>query len=179
MRNYIRSTVSGGTYFFTVNLAERRNNDLLIRYIDILRKAVAETKRKHPFQIDGFVILPEHLRAIWTLPEGDSNYSTRWRLIKSTFSRNIPKTERISNSRQHKNERGIWQRRFWEHTIRDDKDFENHMNYLHYNPVKHGYVKSVVDWEFSTFHHWVKQGVYSADWGGDYVEPTLPCIGFD
>ncbi len=145
MRNYIRSRVSGGTYFFTVNLAERHNNDLLIRHIDILRQAVAYTKRRHPFNIDGFVVLPEHLHAIWTLPVNDANYSMRWRLIKSYFSRNIAKTEHISTSRRKQGERGIWQRRFWEHSIRDDKDFENHMDYLHYNPVKHGYVNSVAD----------------------------------
>ncbi len=179
MQNYIRSRASGGTYFFTVNLAERRNNDLLIRHIDVLRNAVAYTKRRHPFYIDGMVILPEHLHAIWTLPTNDDDYSMRWRLIKSYFSRHLPKTERISRSRQRHQERGIWQRRFWEHTIRDDKDFENHMNYLHYNPVKHGYVKSVADWEFSTFHHCVKQGIYPADWGENYVELDLSCIAFD
>ncbi len=179
MRNYIRSRVSGGTYFFTVNLAERRNNDLLIRHIDVLRNAVAYTKHRHPFHIDGMVILPEHLHAIWTLPTNDDDYSTRWRLIKSYFSRYLPKEERISKSRQRHQERGIWQRRFWEHTIRDDKDFENHMDYLHYNPVKHGYVESVADWEFSTFHHCVKQGIYPADWGENYVELDLPCMAFD
>ncbi len=125
------------------------------------------------------VILPEYLHTIWTLPTNDANYAMRWRLIKSYFSRHILKTEYISTSRQKRQERGIWQRRFWEHTIRDDKDFENHMDYLHYNPVKHGYVKSVADWEFSTFHHCVKQGIYSADWGNGCFEKDLPCANFD
>lgn len=91
------------------------------------------------------MILPEHLHTIWTLPENDNDYSTRWRLIKTYVSRHVPKTERISPNGQSRNERGIWQRRFWEHTIRNEKDFANHVDYIHYNPVKHGYVKSVTD----------------------------------
>ncbi|MBS9777319.1 MAG: transposase [Gammaproteobacteria bacterium] len=177
MSQYIRANVAGGTFFFTVNLAERKNNDLLIRYIDILRDAFRDTKNRHPFTIDAIVILPEHLHTIWTLPENDKNYSMRWRLIKTYFSRYLPKTERISFNRQRRNERGIWQRRFWEHAIRDEQDFANHVDYIHFNPVKHGYVKSAIDWQYSSFHRFVKLGVYNDDWGTTYVEPEAMNFG--
>lgn len=125
--------------------------------------------------VDGMVVLPDHIHAIWTLPKGDDDFSNRWRVFKATFTKQInPKLyEPISKSRYKKGERGIWQRQFWEHNIRDNKDFENHMDYLHYNPVKHGYVKSVVDWEFSTFHRLIKRGVYTKDWGADFIESNL------
>ena len=106
------------------------------------------------------------MHCIWQLPSDDDNFSVRWRLIKSYVSRGIESGENTSLSRQKRQERGIWQRRFWEHAIRSDDDFARHMDYIHYNPVKHGYVSRVKDWEFSTFHHCVKQGVYDADWSG-------------
>ncbi len=121
MRTYIRANVKGGVYFFTVNLAERNNNDLLIANIEILREAFRLTKQSYPFIIDACVILPEHLHCIWRLPEGDNGFSKRWRLIKTHFSKNIPANERISNSRKRKNERGIWLRCFWEYLIKDAK----------------------------------------------------------
>ncbi len=179
MSNYRRNFQCGATYFFTVNLLQRKNNDLLVRHIDLLRQSVARVKRRYPFDILGFVVLPEHLHAIWQMPHNDSNYSLRWRLIKSHFSKSLPKNEQLTISRQKRQERGIWQRRFWEHTIRDDKDLESHMDYLHYNPVKHGYVKSVADWEFSTFHYCVEKGIYRVDWGSDYVEVNLSCMKLD
>ena len=166
MPDYRRSQVPGGTYFFTVNLLERFPNDLLVSNIDILRAAVKKVKKKYPFQIDGWVVLPDHIHCIWTLPPDDNNYSTRWRLIKTYFVRKLPKTERRSFVRQKRGERGIWQRRYWEHQIRDDKDYSVHMDYLLYNPVKHGYVQRVTDWPFSTFSHLVKKGIYAADGGG-------------
>ena len=122
MTNYRRNFIAGGSFFFTVNLAERRLR-LLTEHIDELRKAFRETRRDHPFTIDAMVILPNHLHTIWTMPEGDANFATRWRLIKSAFSRSLPTGERISDSRVAKGERGIWQRRYWEHTIRDESDF--------------------------------------------------------
>ena len=134
---YRRANTAGGTYFFTVNLAER-DKTLLVDHIDDLRTAFKKVKTTHPFIIDAIVILPEHIHTIWTLPENDSDFSTRWRLIKSWFSKSLPKTERINVSRTGKLERGIWQRRFWEHQIRDENDFNRHMDYLYYNPVKHG-----------------------------------------
>jgi putative transposase len=167
MRTYIRTKAKGGTYFFTVNLAERQNNDLLIANIALLREAFRVTKHHHPFIIDACVILPEHLHCIWQLPEGDNDFSTRWRLIKAHFSKNITLNERISNSRKRKKERGIWQRRFWEHLIRDEQDYQNHVDYIHYNPVKHGYVQHTIDWRYSSFHLWLKRGAYPMHWATD------------
>jgi putative transposase len=158
--------VSGGRYFFTVNLAERRLR-LLTEHIGLLRSAVRETKARHPFAVEAIVVLPDHLHAIWALPEGDCDFASRWRLIKSAFSRALPQGERISNSRRSKGERGIWQRRYWEHTLRDDRDVARHMDYIHFNPVKHGHVAQVKDWPYSSFHRMVRLGVYPADWAGD------------
>ena len=165
MTNYRRYRIDGGTYFFTVNLAERQRS-LLTERIDTLREAFREVKNAHPFVIDAVVILPEHLHTIWTLPQGDNDFSLRWRQIKSAFSRAIEKDERISNSRLRKQERGVWQRRFWEHAIRDEEDFNRHIDYIHINPVKHGYVQRAVDWQFSSFHRYVKLGILPADWAG-------------
>ena len=164
MRTYLRHRVLGGIYFFTVNLAERKQNDLLIRHVEILREACRYVRLRHPFIIEAMVVLPEHLHCIWTLPEGDADFPMRWRLLKAYFSRHIPTGERISASRQHKGERGIWQRRLWEHWIRDDTDFQRHIDYIHYNPVKHGYVKKAADWPYSSFHRWRKAGFYPQDW---------------
>ena len=165
MTNYCRYRTDGGIYFFTVNLAERQRS-LLTERIDTLREAFREVKNAHPFVIDAVVILPEHLHTIWTLPQGDNDFSLRWRQIKSAFSRAIEKDERISNSRLRKQERGVWQRRFWEHAIRDEEDFNRHIDYIHINPVKHGYVQRAVDWQFSSFHRYVKLGILPADWAG-------------
>ena len=153
------------TYFFTVNLAER-NRTLLTERIDTLREAFCVVKDAHPFKIDAMVILPDHLHTIWTLPNGDHDFSQRWRQIKSAFSREIAKEERISQSRLRKQERGIWQRRFWEHVFRDEEDFNRHVDYIHINPVKHGYVKKVADWPYSSFHQYVRLGILPVDWAG-------------
>jgi putative transposase len=172
---YRRALVGGATYFFTVNLADRRCR-LLVEQIEQLRQAVREVKRAHPFEIVAWVILPEHIHAVWSLPPGDSDFSMRWNQIKGGFSLRIPKGERVSESRVDKRERGIWQRRFWEHMIRDDADLEKHVDYVHYNPVKHGYVGRVADWPFSSFHRFVRHGWLPADWGcsgnfdGDFGE---------
>src|SRR5918996_4056897 len=163
---YRRADVTGGTYFFTVNLAER-NRTLLVNHVDTLREVVRIVKAEHPFQIDAMVILPDHLHAVWTLPVGDWDYPTRWMLIKAGFSRRIPAGERRNKSRMTKGERGIWQRRYWEHVIRDERDYARHVDYVHYNPVKHGYVARVCEWAYSTFHRYVKSGVYPENWGGD------------
>ena len=164
MSNYRRNYVSGGSYFFTVNLLERKNS-LLVDHINELRKAIKQTQKQKTFVIEAWVVLPDHMHTIWTLPENDSDYSSRWREIKKSFSKSIPKNEYLSPTRVKRNERGIWQRRFWEHTIRDENDFQRHMDYIHYNPVKHGLVKTVKEWPHSTFHRCVKQGIYSEDWG--------------
>ncbi len=158
--NYRRVWVAGGTYFFTVNLLERKGNDLLVRHIDVLRAAVARVKIKYPFVIHGWVVLPDHLHCVIELPAGDLDFSVRWRLIKILFSKGLPPDEYRSAVRLHRKERGIWQRRYWEHLIRDQRDFEHHMDYVHFNPVKHGLVNNVHEWPFSTFHQLVRCGVY-------------------
>ena len=168
MTAYRRCRLPGGTFFFTLNLADRRKA-LLTKNIDRLRGAFREVLTAHPFEIRAIVVLPEHIHCLWELPPGDSDYSTRWRQIKSAFSRTLPPGERISASRARKGERGIWQRRFWEHTIRNDEGFATRFDYIHYNPVKHGYVKEVKDWPFSSFHRYVRLGVYPVDWAGEGV----------
>jgi REP-associated tyrosine transposase len=165
MTAYRRNLLAGGTYFFTVNLADRRLS-LLTDNIELLRAAFRYTRRRHPFTIDAIVVLPDHLHALWTLPPGDSDFATRWRLIKTTFSHGLCPAERVSASRSRKGERGVWQRRFWEHTIRDHEDFVRHMDYIHFNPVKHRYVEHVQDWPFSSFHRMVRLGWYSPEWAG-------------
>ena len=164
MPNYRRNRVPGGCYFFTVNLQNRQSR-LLVEHIDELREAVRTVRRQQPFHIDGWVVLPEHMHTIWTLPPGDEAYSSRWRAIKKAFSKAIPNIEFRSAQQLKRHERGIWQRRFWEHTIRDEADYAAHMDYLHYNPVKHGWVKTVGEWPFSSFHRLVQNGIYAADWG--------------
>lgn len=138
MTQYRRTVIAGGQYFFTVNCAERKENQLLTDNIDLLRTVFRQVKAERPFVIDAIVVLPKHLHCIWTLPTGDADYKTRWSLIKAGFSRAIPTQERRSASRIKRGERGIWQRRYWEHMIRDDTDFRQHVDYIHWNPVKHG-----------------------------------------
>jgi len=167
MTNYRRIHVPGATWFFTVNLAERKGNRLLIENIDKLRMAFAYVKQRKPFIMDAVVILPEHLHCIWTLPADDSDISTRWNLLKSHFSRSIEKGGRISQSRENRRERGLWQRRFWDHLLRDQDDYNLHVDYIHWNPVKHGWVKRVTDWPYSSFHRFVENGIYSIDWRCD------------
>lgn len=163
---YRRHYVEGGTYFFTVNLLER-DKALLTEHIVQLREAVRWVKVWRPFHIDAWVVLPDHMHVIWTLPENDADYSSRWREIKKRFSKSLPNIERRSKVRTLKGERGIWQRRFWEHTIRDERDYRHHLDYVYLNPVKHGLVTRVVDWPYSSFHRDVARGLYPADWGGD------------
>ena len=169
MTSYRRNFVPGGSFFFTVNLVDRKLS-LLTAHIELLRRAFREARQRHPFVIDAIVVLPDHIHAVWTMPEGDADFATRWRLVKSTFSRNLARGEPISQSRATKGERGIWQRRYWEHTIRDQGDFARHVDYVHINPLKHGLVKRVSEWEPSSFHRYVKLGVYPMDWAGDMSE---------
>jgi putative transposase len=164
MPNYLRNFVPGGTFFFTVNLLER-DRDLLVRHVDVLRDAVRTVRASHPFEIVAWVVLPEHQHCIWALPPDDTDYSERWRLIKLLFSRALPRDERVNASRKAHGERGIWQRRFWEHTIRDERDLNNHIDYIHFNPVKHGHVASPADWPHSSIHRFIERGVLAPDWG--------------
>jgi putative transposase len=162
--DYHRNRVPGGTYFFTVNLLERRSH-LLVEHIDALHEAVRQVRTRQPFHIDAWVVLPDHMHCVWTLPPGDVDYSGRWKAIKIRFAKAIPRTERLSAVRMRKRERerGIWQRRFWEHTIRDEHDYAAHMDYVHINPFKHGLVHQVRDWPYSSFHRLVEAGIYPSD----------------
>jgi putative transposase len=173
MPNYRRVFVPGGCWFFTVNLLERQNS-LLVDQIASLRPAVSHTRDRLPFTIDAFVVLPDHLHAVWTLPPGDADFSTRRRLIKSRFARSLPKREWLSPVRAARHERGVWQRRFWEHLIRDEADYARHVEYCYINPVKHGLVNRVAEWPHSSFHRDVRAGMFPSDWAGE----TEPDGGF-
>jgi putative transposase len=163
MTVYRRNFAAGGCFFFTVNLAERRLR-LLTEHIASLRAAFRATRTRHPFATDAIVVLPDHLHTIWTLPEGDGDFAVRWNLIKGGFTRGLPRVERISASRLRKRERGIWQRRYWEHTLRDDDDFARHVDYIHFNPVRHGYVEEPAAWPFSSFRRMGRLGFYPENW---------------
>jgi putative transposase len=176
MVRYRRNFVPGGTFFFTVTLADRRSS-VLVEHIAVLRAAFRVTRSERPFAIDAIVVLPDHLHTIITLPSYDSDFSGRWRRIKSYFTRRIAtQDEKLRNQR---GEYALWQRRFWEHTVRDEADFSRHVDYIHYNPVKHGLVSCARDWPYSSFHRYVRRGLLPHDWGGavddgrgDFGEPT-------
>jgi putative transposase len=164
MVHYRRNLVPGGTFFFTVVLANRRWT-ILVDHIDFLREAFRYINCLQPFAIDAIVILPDYMHAIMTLPPEDFDFSGRWRRIKSGFTRRVVASG-IPVARDRRGEYQLWQRRFWEHTIRDQEDFERHVDYIHYNPVKHGLVLRVFDWPHSSFHRYVRQGLLPMDWAG-------------
>jgi putative transposase len=168
MVRFRRNLLSGGTFFFTVTLRDRRSSHLT-NHISKLRNAFRVARHERPFAIDAIVVLPDHLHAIWTLPDGDADFSGRWRRIKSHFSRHVAAAD-SSVKRRPSGEYELWQSRFWEHTIRDDIDFARHVDYIHYNPVKHGLVSRVGDWAYSSFHAYVREGVLPADWAGDVAD---------
>lgn len=160
----------GKIYFFTVVTHMRQPILCLDESVKALEETVLEVRHKRPFEIKAWVILPDHLHAIWELPDGDSDYSVRWALIKKEFTKKLKgrlKTPEPNRSRISRREATVWQRRFWEHMIRDESDFRNHVDYIHYNPVKHGLVRSPVDWVHSSFQEYVDDGIYNADWGAD------------
>lgn len=165
--HYRRARTTGGTYFFTVVTHNRRKFLCTPENITLLRFAFKKVMERHPFTIDAIVVMPDHLHILWTLPDGDSNYSIRWSLIKREFSRscNDECKGELSASRVARKELAVWQHRFWEHEIRDEEDFERHADYIHYNPVKHGVAKLPSAWEYSSFHRYVREGVYPVDWG--------------
>ena len=163
MPNYRRNQAVGGCYFFTVNLHDRQS-DLLVRKVESLRNAVRVTRAQRPFHIDAWVVLPDHMHCIWTLPPDDIDFSNRWRTIKALFSRSMPKTGVRRPSLSRKRESGIWQRRYWEHTIRNERDYAAHMDYVHFNPVKHGLVADAAAWPLSSFARCVALGLYPAAW---------------
>ncbi len=162
---YRRYYQPGSSYFFTVVTDHRK--PLLIDHIDRLRAAFRHGMERYPFVIEGIVILPDHLHTLWRLPEHDADFSTRWSVIKRKFSTGIPIASQVNASKYAKRERGIWQRRFWEHCIRDKDDWHRHLDYIHYNPVKHGYCLAPAEWPYSSFHRAVRQGMYQMDWGRD------------
>ncbi len=164
---YKRSNASGATYFFTVVTHERRRLLCDGENPHLLKAAFETVRERHPFTIDAIVLLPDHIHCLWTLPRNDDDFSNRWMLIKGIFTRtcNDPLQSAPSPSRTMKRERNIWQRRFWEHQIRDDDDRKRHTDYIHYNPVKHGLAASPFAWCFSSFHRLVKEGVYHPEWG--------------
>ena len=163
MPSYRRHRVEGGCYFFTVNLHDRRS-DLLVAEIDALRRAVRAARARHPFHIDAWVVLPDHMHCLWTLPPGDCDFPVRWRTIKALFSRSVPPAAHRRASLVRKREAGVWQRRYWEHAIRDDRDYAMHMDYIHFNPVKHGLAARPADGPFSSFAACVTRGLYPNDW---------------
>jgi putative transposase len=160
---YRRANMAGGMYFFTVNLLNRRL-DLLVMHVAALRAAVRVVKVAHPFEIVAMVVLPEHIHTVWHLPPGDADFPLRWALIKANFSRALSKNEQINASREKKRERGIWQRRYWEHLIRDEHDLARHIDYVHFNPVKHGWAKRAADWPYSSLHQYIARGELSENW---------------
>jgi putative transposase len=171
MPQYRRAKIEGSVFFFTVVLADRKSN-LLIDEIERLRKSYRLVQQNLPFETVAICVLPDHLHALWAMPPGDADFSTRWGLIKTGFSRGLDPAFSRSVSKTAKREKGIWQRRYWEHAIRDDADLERHADYIHFNPVKHGYVTRVSDWPHSSFHRYVERGLLAADWGGDLSEIT-------
>ena len=171
MVKYRRNLVQGGTYFFTVTLSDRRST-ILIDHIGALRAAFRTARRERPFTIDAIVILPDHLHTILTLPAGDADFSGRWRRIKGHFSSRM--IEIGAAIKRHPNgELALWQRRFWEHTVRNDGDFARHVDYIHYNPVKYRFVSRARDWRYSSFHRYVRQGLLPEDWAGEGTESGL------
>ncbi|MEQ9551605.1 MAG: transposase [Coleofasciculus sp. G3-WIS-01] len=166
---YRRARTPGVTYFFTVITYQRQKIFHHAEAVELLRQVFRHVKQNHPFNIDAMVVLPDHLHSLWTLPPDDAKFSTRWRLIKSEFTRLCPESykQQCSLSRLSKGEQAVWQRRFWEHQIRDETDFIHHIEYIHYNPVHHRLVKAPKDWAYSSFHHYVRDGIYEADWGAE------------
>jgi REP-associated tyrosine transposase len=169
MPRYRRAEIEGGTFFFTVVIADR-SSDILVAHIDRFRRVYGLVQERHPFRTIAICILPDHLHAIWSLPEGDADYSLRWKAIKSNFSRGFDGASSRSPSKIAKRDKGLWQRRYWEHAVRNDADLERHIDYAHFNPVKHGYVSRVCDWPHSSFHRYVARGNLPLDWGGDVRE---------
>lgn len=175
MSRYWRDNTPGATWFFTVVTHRRQRilGDEPVR--DALREAIARTRANWPFAIDAWVLLPDHLHCIWTLPAGDADFATRWTLIKRRTSQALKETYfapgLMSASKSSRRELTFWQRRYWEHRIRDEQDFERHVDYIHYNPVKHGYAAAPASWPYSSFHRYVRDGLYPAIWGSGGANP--------
>jgi len=171
MVQYRRSRVAGGTFFFTVNLHDRRHR-LLVDHADALRNIVRAIQTESPFVIDAMVVLPDHWHAVWTLPLEDAAYARRIQRIKAHFTRHLVRAG-VNLAIDKRGEYLLWQKRFWEHTVRNERDFEAHVNYVHINPVKHGHVTRAMDWPHSTLHRYIKMGLLAANWGCASPEGTF------
>jgi putative transposase len=163
MPNYRRLRVPGGTCFFTVNLLDRRQS-LLVDHIDSLRAAFVDARHAQSFDVLAMVVLPDHLHCLWRLPEGDADNAGRWSRIKTGFSRRIGPAGTRSESRTKRRERNVWQRRFWERLIVDDEDLQRHIDYIHFNPVKHGHAVRASDWPHSSIHRYIAAGILREEW---------------
>lgn len=173
---YRRAFVPGGTFFFTVVTADRKPVFAEQKNVAALRDAFRTIRLRRPFTLDAGVVLPDHLHCIWTLPPGDADFATRWRLVKTWFTKHCDSDTSSGYAtltrptRTSKCEQAVWQHRYWEHMVRDDADYPRHVEYIHFNPVKHGYVKAPMDWPYSSFRLYVKAGIYPPDWGGDALD---------
>lgn len=169
---YRRAFIPGGTFFFTLVTEKRRPLLASDEAVDVLRQAFRTVKTARPFALDAMVVLPDHLHCLWSLPLGDTDFAIRWRLIKTWFTKhcNPALRQERNRSRVARREKAIWQHRYWEHAIRDETDVARHLDYIHYNPVKHGYVTSAGEWPYSSFRRYVEKGIYTADWGQGAME---------
>ena len=168
MPDYRRYFNPGAAIFFTVITHDRRLILCTEKGRDFLRQAIQNVKKDRPFESIAFALMPEHFHCLWKLPDEDGNFSVRMACIKKMFTRlwleNGEDQCDISKARKKHREKGVWQKRFWEHTIRNEDDFINHVNYIHYNPVKHNLAKCPHAWPYSTFHQWMKDGYYKKEW---------------
>ena len=163
MVNFRRNFAPAATYFFTVTLRNRRSA-VLTDHIDLLGRSFRDVRAKYPFDTKAIVVLPDHLHALWTLPDGDTDYPRRWQGVKSRFTRALAKAG-VPLTKDERGEYRLWQRRFWEHTIVDERDLQSHLDYIHYNPVKHGLVGRAADWPHSSFHRYAQAGWFDENWG--------------
>ena len=166
MSDYRHAQDPGACYFFTLVTHQRQPLLTQPRLREALRLAIVQVRQRYPFNICGWVLLPDHLHCLWQLPEEDADYGLRWSMIKRLTSQAVPSVQGVSLSRRLRRESGLWQRRFWEHRIRDEADYRRHMDYLHWNPMRHGLVERVADWPWSSYHRLVREGVYPEDWAG-------------
>ena len=176
---YRRAFTPGGCFFFTLVTQGRKPIFANAEAVEVLRNAFRSVRQSRPFEIDAMVVMPDHLHCIWTLPPGDADFSTRWRLIKTWFTKHCDPVLRPAPSiiRKSKHEQAIWQHRYWEHQLRDENDFARHVDYIHYNPVKHGLTVSPINWPYSSFRRYVETGIYPPDWGCDII--NLEGIGHE
>jgi len=174
---YRRAWIAGGSFFFTVVTAERRPVFASRAAVDLLRMAFRAVRSRHSFEMDAVVVLPDHLHCIWSLPEGDADFAMRWRLIKTWFTKRYDlvsgnATNRHVSEKSQQKRLPVWQNRYWEHALRNEADMMRHVDYIHFNPVKHGLAATVREWPYSSFHRYAEAGLYPPDWGRGVAEPA-------